>query len=135
MKKLLVLLLFCFMAILTACADVSSDIDGKEEQCINKVKSTDAMLICTNAAQEAWENELDKYYGLLKKTLDEEDKVVLEKAQKAWLEYKENQFDLINSVILEKQGTMYINAASGYRRRLVKQRAIELRTFYKTITE
>jgi len=69
------------------------------------------------------------------KRLPSEQKSELLKAQKSWLSFRDNGFTFVNSSIREKQGTMYLNVASGERREIVKQRALQLKEYYSIISE
>ncbi len=94
------------------------------------------MLKCTTIANTAWDKEMNKYYNLLIKKLPTAQKNDLLKAQKSWLLFRDNDASFVNNSIRDgKQGTMYINIASGEKRELVKQRAIQLRNYYQIIYE
>lgn len=114
-------------------ADEFSDINKKEADCINKTSSTYQMALCTQKAMTEWENQINNYYRLILNNKLVEKKFV-EQSQKEWLEYKISNYKMINQ--LEKmQGTMYLNIASGFKREVLKNRAIELRAYYLTIIE
>lgn len=132
-----ILFSFCFICLLSVVvfADEVNSIDKAEDACISKTSSTDAMLKCTVIAYDAWDKEMNKYYNLLMKKLPTAQKSELLKAQKSWLAFRENSFTFINSSIREKQGTMYLNVASGNRREIVKQRALQLKEYYSIISE
>lgn len=124
----------CLLSIVVF-ADEINPIDKAEDACISKTSSTDAMLKCTAIAYDSWDKEMNKYYNLLMKKLSTEQKSELLRAQKSWLAYRDNNFTFINNSIREKQGTMYLNVASGERREIVKQRALQLKEYYSIISE
>lgn len=124
----------CLFSLVSLAEEVYS-IDKAEDACISKTSSTAGMLKCTAIAYDAWDKEMNKYYNLLMKKLPTEQKNELLKAQKSWLTFRDNDFTLINNSIEEKQGTMYLNIASGERREIVKQRALQLKEYYQIISE
>lgn len=133
MKKIVWTLLLFIINLNFCIADEFSDIDKKEADCINKTSSTYQMTLCTQKAMNEWENQINNYYHLIlnNKLVEKE---FVEQSQKKWLEYKISNYKMINQ--LEKmQGTMYLNIASGFKREILKNRAIELRSYYLTIIE
>lgn len=134
-KKILFSITCICLLSLVVFADEVSPIDKAEDACIRKTSSTDAMLKCTAIAYDAWDKEMNKYYNLLMKKLSTEQKSELLKAQRSWLAFRDNSFTFVNSSISEKQGTMYLNVASGERREIVKQRALQLKEYYSIISE
>jgi len=134
-KKILFSISCICLLSLVAFAEEVYPIDKAEDACISKTSSTADMLKCTAIAYDAWDKEMNKYYNLLMKKLPAEQKSELLKAQKSWLSFRDNGFTFINSSIKEKQGTMYLNVASGERREIVKQRALQLKEYYSIISE
>lgn len=134
-KKILFSIGCIFFLSLVVFAEEINTIDKAEDACISKTSSTDAMLKCTAIAYDAWDKEMNKYYSLLMKKLPVEQKSELLKAQKSWLSFRDNSFTFINRSIREKQGTMYLNVASGERREIVKQRALQLKEYYSIVSE
>ena len=133
-KILFSIICICLLSVVSF-ADEVNPIDKAEDACISKTSSTADMLRCTNIAEIAWDKEMNKYYNLLMKKLSPEQKNELLKAQKSWLGFRYNSFTFINNSIREKQGTMYLNVASGHRREIVKQRALQLKEYYNIISE
>ncbi len=128
MKKIVWTFLFCLINFNFCIADEFSDIDKKETDCINKTSSTYQMTLCTQKAMTEWENQINNYYRLLLNNKLIEKKFV-EQSQKKWLEYKISNYKMINQ--LEKiQGTMYLNVVNGFKKEVLKNRAIELRSYY-----
>ena len=134
-KKIFFSIICFFILSLISFAGEFNVIDKAEDACINKAVSTTDMLNCTATAYDAWDKEMNKYYNLLMQKLSAEQKSALLKTQKSWLAYRDNSFTFINDSIKEKQGTMYLNVASGERRAIVKQRALQLKEYYQIISE
>lgn len=134
-KKTLLIFTFLITLALPLFAEQVELIDKTEDTCINKAVSTADMLKCTATANDAWDKEMNKYYNLLMKKLPSGQKSELLKAQKSWLVFRDNDAGFTNSSIKEKQGTMYLNVASGARRETLKQRALQLKSYYQIISE
>lgn len=136
MIKKIIFSIICICLVSSAVfADEVNPIDKAEDACISKTSSTADMLKCTAIAYDAWDKEMNKYYNLLMKKLSTEQKSELLRSQKSWLAFRDNSFTFINNSIREKQGTMYLNVASGHRREIVKQRALQLKEYYSIISE
>lgn len=133
-KILFSVICICLISLATFAEEVYP-IDKAEDACISKTSSTADILKCTAIAYDSWDKEMNKYYNLLMKKLSAEQKSELLKTQKSWLSFRDNSFTFINSSIREKQGTMYLNVASGERREIVKQRALQLKEYYSIISE
>lgn len=133
-KILFSVICICLISLATFAEEVYP-IDKAENACISKTNSTADMLKCTAIAYESWDKEMNKYYNLLIKKLSVEQKSELLKAQKSWLSFRDNSFTFINSSIRKKQGTMYLNVASGERKEIVKQRTLQLKEYYQIISE
>lgn len=134
-KKILFSISCICLFSLVSFAEEAYPIDKAEDACISKTSSTADILKCTAIAYDAWDKEMNKYYNLLMKKLTTEQKSELLKAQKSWLAFRDNSAVFINSSIMEKQGTMYLNVASGNSREIVKQRALQLKEYYNIISE
>ena len=128
MRKILLAFLILFLTNSYTFA-VDNKIDTIEQDCINKAFSTQNISACTIQAQNAWQNEIEKYYNLLFNILPKDKKHLLKKSQKDWKKYKKSQFDLLDNTIFIS-GTMYSNVIQGYKRDIYKYRAIELEELY-----
>ncbi len=104
-------------------------IDRALGECIEKDWSTAGMKNCTYKAQDSWDKELNKNYNALMKELDPEEKEVLKSSQKKWLEFRDNEYKVIDAVYSKLQGTMYITMRVGERLDIVKQRALILKNY------
>lgn len=108
-----------------------SSIDETEKQCMSKNYSTAGMNNCTNAAQVQWDAEMNKYYTLLMKKLNKEEGLKLKEAQRAWIKYRDKEFEFINFRYFEAyEGTIYTNIAAADKLEIVKNRAVKLKEYY-----
>jgi uncharacterized protein YecT (DUF1311 family) len=110
-------------------------IDQKVEQClsVDSNQSTLGMIDCIRTAMEEWDAELNKYYNLLmdKLSIDEQEK--LRAAQRKWLEYRDKEFEFIETMHGNMEGTMWKIVEADSRNNIVRQRALELTSYYNTI--
>jgi uncharacterized protein YecT (DUF1311 family) len=104
-------------------------IDKMEAECLKKDNSTAWMTTCAGKAYDAWDKELNRIYSALIKDLSPDEKEILKTAQKKWLEYRDNEFKLIDAVYAKLQGTMYITLRVNERTEIVKQRALNLNNY------
>ena len=135
MKKIVLFSFAFFMLIPAAFSGGIHPIDKAEKKCIDETSSTSVMLKCTTTAQNAWQKEIDTNIKLLKKVMPKDKYSALTKSQNDWEKFQKSEFGLINSIFEQKQGTMYINVSSGFRREIVKQRALDLKQYYDAFME
>ena len=108
-------------------------IDKAVQDCMARQDATHEMNKCVYIAMDSWNKEIDKYLNLLKSVTTEEDYNNILKAQKDWETYKDSEFEAV-SVIMEKQGTMFLNSTVGMKSALIKERALFLKEFYDTLS-
>jgi uncharacterized protein YecT (DUF1311 family) len=137
MKKLfLIFVALIFLAGCTSNAQTKMHpIDRAEEACIDKTADTQVMNKCSDIAQRAWENEIAKTLSELKSAMDKESYKSLMNSQKSWEKYRDNEFQAINLMLLNKQGTMYLNVSKGLKVDVVRQRSLKLKEYLNTIND
>ena len=119
--------------------DIKTDkhpIDLKTEQCfsIDSNQSTFGMINCIRTAMEEWDTELNKYYNLLMETLTTDEQEKLRASQRQWLVYRDKEFEFIGTMHGNMEGTMWQIVAADSRNNIVRQRALELTSYYNTLT-
>lgn len=106
-------------------------IDKAEEECIAKDSSTAGMNNCSYEARNQWDAEMNKFYRLLMDRLDAEESAKLKQAQRAWIKFRDYEFEYINAVYHRPMvGSLYTNIAAADKREVVKKRALELEGYY-----
>ena len=110
-------------------------IDQFEEEQIEKDWSTAGMVNATVEATNKWEEEMNKYYELLKQELSSSEKEQLIKSQEAWLKFHGEEVKNITNVFAQLTGTIYITMRAANFRELVKIRAQDLKDYYELIRE
>jgi uncharacterized protein YecT (DUF1311 family) len=103
---------------------------------MSKEYSTAGMNNCTYTAQVQWDAEMNKYYTLLMKKLNKEEGLKLKEAQRAWIKYRDKEFEFINSRYFEAyEGTIYTNIAAADKMAVVEKRAMNLEEYYHIFSE
>ncbi|MBL7884247.1 MAG: DUF1311 domain-containing protein [Bacteroidia bacterium] len=111
-------------------------IDVRLEACyaIDSNQTTFGMINCEAIARDEWDKELNKYYKLLMATLQPLEKTKLKSAQLAWISYRDKELNFSGAMYYGMQGTMYHVMAAARSCDIVKQRALELKSYYEILT-
>ncbi len=111
-------------------------IDIKVEDClaIGSNQTTVGTINCIQTAMEEWDAELNKYYKLLMNTLNTDEQEKLRAAQRQWITFRDKEFEFIETMYENMDGTMWKIVAADSRNSFVKQRALELISYYDTLT-
>jgi uncharacterized protein YecT (DUF1311 family) len=75
------------------------------ENCLNQEEGNADMHSCFSEAHEKWDAELDEIYEELLGQLKEKEREHFKKAQAAWLQYRDAEFALIDTVYGESDST------------------------------
>ena len=112
-----------------------NDIDRELEVCLNNDFSTVGMASCYASASEKWDVELNKYYKFLRDILNEEEFEKLRQTQRAWLIYRDNDYQFRKYISNKLGGSMrsFINVQSAME--IIKERALSLRNYYLEISD
>jgi len=112
-------------------------IDQALEECMGTPDggTTIGMIGCMQEAEEAWDKELNRVYKQLRSILSEEEKAALLKTQRAWLAYRDAEFEFNGEYHGNMQGTMWGIVAVNRQMDIVKARTLELQGYYLTRTE
>jgi len=127
--------LFILLFNFTAAQDDNNDkhpIDIKVEEClaIHSNQTTIGMIECIQTAMEEWDDELNKYYKLLMNNLDINEQEKLRDAQRQWLVFRDKEFEFIGTRYGKMEGTMFNIIEADSRNNIVRQRALELKSYY-----
>ncbi|CAN5384929.1 hypothetical protein BH10BAC1_BH10BAC1_20000 [soil metagenome] len=109
-------------------------IDVTLNTCLDSNQTTVGMMECAGQARDAWDKELNKYYKLLMSKLTDIEKAKLKTAQKKWLEYRDTEFDASGTIYYDQDGTMWKIVAVNRQVEIVRQRALDLKSYYDNIT-
>ncbi|GME39561.1 hypothetical protein CRM79_16830 [Pantoea agglomerans] len=100
------------------------------DRCLDGASTTLAMNQCYAAANQAWDQEMNRQYTTLMKTLSGEPKSRLRAAQRAWLSYRDSWLEVSRSQ-LATQGTLGSVALSAQGLSLVRNQALMLQSLSK----
>jgi len=131
-------LLFILITNLTFGQEMQAEkhpIDLKIEQClsVDSNQSTFGTINCIRTAMEEWDAELNKYYNLLMKTLNADEQEKLRAAQRQWLVFRDKEFEFIEKMYRNMEGTMWKIVEADSHNNIVRQRALELTSYYNTL--
>lgn len=91
--------------------------------------STNGMVTSTLDANREYDKLLNKYYQLLLRSLNEEDKEILKKSQRNWIDFRDSELEL-NGVLMNDYysggGTIQRVFAAARVLELTRDRVIEL---------
>lgn len=109
-------------------------LDKKYEQCCNNHQGDYGALNCAIDMGNEWDKEMNKYYLGLMNVLDSTAQNDLKIAQNQWINYRDLEYKFSNSVH-DMQGTIYLRMRAFRNMRIVRTRALELKSYYWVRTE
>ncbi|MBR6164150.1 DUF1311 domain-containing protein [bacterium] len=110
----------------------TSPIDRNEKECLEKAVSTSESLECINKSLKEWDSEIEKYLGLLKQSMTNEEYKQIQTNQDLWITQNKSNNEIITQFVFNHGGTMYYQIASDYYVQDKKQRAEFLKAIYNT---
>ncbi len=93
------------------------------------------MLSCLDEGYSRWDSELNFMYQGLRGLLNQQQKEALKKAQRAWIAYRDAEFETINLIYGSLQGSMWRLAAMSAKVEMVKARTLELQAYSESLQE
>lgn len=127
--------LACLLILPVQAKDVGNTIDLSTESCLKTNDSTAGMLECFTRAEKDWDTELNRVYKSLQSKLKPAGQDALKQAQKAWIVQRDKEFELINAIHEQMDGTMWIAVMADKRADVVKERALALQSYIDLMTE
>lgn len=139
MKKLIPFFLVSFLFLIVGSAFaldvVQKRIEDKQGECVDKNPSTVGMVECAQAAYEEWDKELNRSYSKLMKQLPEEEKKTLRLSQRAWLKFRDHEYDNIANIYSHMEGTMYRPMHVESRTRILRERVLQLHKYLELMED
>lgn len=112
------------------------EIEKRQEDCVEKDGSTSGQIDCAEAAYKEWDRALNKAYKkLLAAYPSKIEKDALRSSQRAWLKFRNLEFENIDNVYDRKEGTMYLPMRVESKTRVVRERALQLMRLASILTE
>jgi uncharacterized protein YecT (DUF1311 family) len=128
-ELVVILFLIIYLPVHAQAQEKEYPIDKALKACLDKNYSTMGTVQCLDQAYISWDKELNQIYKLLGKQLKPAYKNIMKQAQLDWLKYRNSEFQLINMVYSQLQGTMYIPVAVDRKIEIVKMRTLELSNY------
>ena len=135
MKKLLFIAAILFSIPRGEGSEVKDPIDIAMDAAIDRNGSTAGMCEAFAAAHEKWEERLNAAWAKLKKKMPADEFAELQKAQRAWIAYRDLQIKSYEATYAKMDGTMWIPIHARAVMNLVKQRVQELRNVLGLLDE
>lgn len=127
--KFSILFPYLFLFSLSLSAQKKADIHPiykQHAECIEKDGSNLGMRQCTIESIDAWDKELNKVYKNLMDNLNEADQAALKKSQRKWIEFRDAEFEFLDSFIASRDGSMYITYYAMQKMAFIRARTAEL---------
>jgi len=110
--KALVLFWGVFLCVLCSFAQNQDQhpIDSAYHQCNDTAIGSYNYYLCTEAAYDAWDAELNRVYKRCMKELNEEEREILRKAQRIWIQHRDSELEIFSMFAGKQQGKLYRDA-------------------------
>ena len=136
LKKIASLLLTVFVitASYSQVEQVKHPLDNVYKDCLNRNHGDYGASRCANEINQEWDKEILKYYNALMNILDSNAQRNLRKAEEQWMEYRNAEYTFSRD-LSNMEGTMYTRIRAQKNMRIVRARALELKSYYWIKTE
>ncbi len=114
-------------------AEGEHPVDQQCEACIDRDSSTAGILKCLDEAYVMWDRELNTVYRNLRKLLGPQQLEALKTSQRAWLRYRDAEFETLELMYRSLDGTMWAIAAQDDKVELVKTRVLTLSIYLDSL--
>jgi uncharacterized protein YecT (DUF1311 family) len=104
-------------------------LDLELEACLTLDPSTAGMINCLNLAYEKWDAELNRVYQELRGALNPEGRESLREAQRAWIAFRDAEFDLMARMYGPGDGSLARVEAAGRRVDFIRSRVLALSAY------
>jgi uncharacterized protein YecT (DUF1311 family) len=133
MRTIAALLLAAVFATTLQAAE-ESPIDKKLAACMESDPSTAGTIECIGEAYASWDRELNAAYQSLMKRLSPAQQDSLRKSQRQWVAWRDAEFETLDLIYGDLQGTMFLPMRVDDRMQIVKARARALRSYESLLT-
>jgi uncharacterized protein YecT (DUF1311 family) len=114
-------------------SEVKDPIDIAMDAAMDRNGSTAGMCEAIAEAHEKWEARLNTAWSKLKKKMPPEEFSVLQKAQRAWIAYRDLQIKSYEATYSKMDGTMWISISVSAVMNLTKERVRNLEGFLELL--
>jgi uncharacterized protein YecT (DUF1311 family) len=123
------LICLCLPAYAGQSEEKRDPIDIWLEKAMEKDSSTHGMRAAIREAARKWDAEMNRVYGRLMKRLKGPKRDALQKAQRAWLKFRDAETAASFEIIGRQEGTMWLLVSEGHCLEIVKRRTLQLRGY------
>lgn len=106
-------------------------IDARMAACTESNPSTHGESRCFAAAEKEWDTELNRLWRELLSGSTAEEKSRLLAAQRAWIAFRDAEFQAIDTIYASREGTMFVPMRAHRRMDLVRGRTRELAAYVR----
>jgi len=92
--------------------------------------TTAGMVGCVFIAKQEWDKELNKYYLLCMEEFSKNEKKALQKSQRSWIKFRDNELVFSALFYGNMQGTLYRISNAMLSKRLTQERALLIKMIY-----
>ncbi len=110
-------------------------IEDQFEACLRENPSTAGQVRCTMEAAEMWEGEIKRRLFHLAGSLPEDQRPVLEKAQRAWTRYQKAELEFSATFYSKMQGTMWRPIRAARHHDVSRDRGRDLGMYLGSVAE
>jgi uncharacterized protein YecT (DUF1311 family) len=135
MRRMIPVALALLLATSVQAKESKNLVDLTTESCLETHPSTAGMLECFTRAEKDWDTELNRVYKALQSHLKPAGQEALKQAEKAWIAQRDQEFELINAIHAQMDGTMWIPVMASKRADVVKERALALQSYLTLLTQ
>jgi len=114
-------------------SEVKDPIDIAMDAAMDRNGSTAGMCEAFAAAHEKWEERLNAAWAKLKKKMPADEFAELQKAQRAWIAYRDLQIKSYEATYAKMDGTMWIPISVSAVMELTKERVQDLEGFLELL--
>ena len=114
-------------------SEVKDPIDIAMDAAMDRNGSTAGMCEAFAAAHEKWEERLNAAWAKLKKKMPADEFAELQKAQRAWIAYRDLQIKSYEATYSKMDGTMWIPISVSAVMNLTKERVQDLEGFLELL--
>ncbi len=113
----------------TASSGGIASLDRALSDCLDRNITTVGMVDCMGQSYEMWDRGLNRVYKQLADRLKPDARKALKAAQLAWIKQRDLDFELIDAMYTEFEGTMFRPMQAEERMRIVKERTLKLKSW------
>lgn len=135
MRRLLFTVILSLLAFNAVAKEQPNAIDVTTTRCVETNPSTAGMVDCYTRAEQEWDDELNRIYKALQRALPSKAQDALKVAQREWVLQRDKEFELINAIHAQMDGTMWIPVMLEKRVNVVKMRVVALQDYLSLLKD